>query len=262
MGVWGTAIFSDDLASDICGAYRDALGEGLSGPEATQRVLRDYSSSIADSDESSVVWLALAAVQWKLGRLEDEVRDRALQVIESGADLARWDAGSPDHSRRRAVLEKLREKIGSPQPATKRIARRVLCECPWCVGDVIAYRLLSENLVLFKVDGTHTDNGGTYPECVLLDWAGTEIPPAPDIKRMPIKPSRSDYKHKIHHLMLVGLSPKWSKRIQDLNLSIAPLSSRIMNRFAGKAFSRERKPTSVIHFKYLDGFLKEYYLLE
>lgn len=169
MGVWGTAIFSDDLASDIRGDYRDALGEGLSGPEATKRILKDYESSLSDQDDSPVLWLALAAVQWKAGRLEPEVLEKALQVIDSGSDLKRWTIGTKDYTKRKAALRKLREELLSPQPKAKKVAKRTLCECPWKVGDLLAYSLLSGNFVVFQLIDTHTDKGGTYPVCVLLD---------------------------------------------------------------------------------------------
>ena len=62
MGVWGTGIFQDDTACDIRDNYRDYLGEGLSGPAATARILREFIGSDSDSGDSGVVWLALAAV--------------------------------------------------------------------------------------------------------------------------------------------------------------------------------------------------------
>jgi hypothetical protein len=89
MGTWGPAIFSDDTASDIRGDYKDLLGDGLSPSDATDRILLEWKDSIDDSDEQSVVWLALAVIQWKLGRLEERIKDKAIEVINSGCDLER-----------------------------------------------------------------------------------------------------------------------------------------------------------------------------
>jgi hypothetical protein len=74
MGTWGTAIFSDDIACDVRDQYRECIGEGLSGSEATEKLMADYEQSLEDSDEGPPFWLALAATQWKLGRLEDRVK--------------------------------------------------------------------------------------------------------------------------------------------------------------------------------------------
>jgi hypothetical protein len=37
MGTWFAAIFSDDNASDLLDDYRDLIGAGVAGPEATDR---------------------------------------------------------------------------------------------------------------------------------------------------------------------------------------------------------------------------------
>ena len=37
MGTWGVAIFSDDLAADIRGDFRELIGDGLTPSEATAR---------------------------------------------------------------------------------------------------------------------------------------------------------------------------------------------------------------------------------
>lgn len=72
-------------------------------------------SSIGDDpDEGSVDILALAAIQWKYGRLRGDVKTRALNVIDSGEDLIRWQ--DSDITRRRTVLQALKKKLQSPQP--------------------------------------------------------------------------------------------------------------------------------------------------
>ena len=65
MGAWGTGLFLDDTARDIRDDLKDHLGNGLSGPEATALILVEYKSSLADPHEAGVVWLALAAAQWR-----------------------------------------------------------------------------------------------------------------------------------------------------------------------------------------------------
>ena len=90
MGTWGVAIFSDDLASDVRDDYREHLAAGRSGPEATDLILVDKVEELADSEAAPIVWLALAAAQSRVGRLEDRVRDRAMQIIDTDADLPRW----------------------------------------------------------------------------------------------------------------------------------------------------------------------------
>lgn len=173
MGAWGTALFSDDTACDVRGSYVDLVDDGLTGPEATKALLREWSASLNDPDESPVFWLALAATQWRCGRLESHVLQQALNLIDNGSDLARWQ--SKDFNKRKAVLEKLRAQLTSPQPPEKRIPKRFRDSNEWRVGDLVAYRMLSGRFVILRTIGHHSDNGGTGPICELLDWSGEEI---------------------------------------------------------------------------------------
>lgn len=76
MGAWGPAIFSDDTACDIRSDYRELLEDGVDDAEATRRVISEY-QHLGD-DEAHVLWLALAAAQSALGRLDDSVKSEAL----------------------------------------------------------------------------------------------------------------------------------------------------------------------------------------
>src|SRR5512142_3592223 len=131
MGAWGTAIFSDDTACDVREDYRDHIGGGLSGPEATDRLLYAWRETLHDPDVGPVFWLALASTQWKCGRLESRIRDKALEVIANGSDLRRWADKLKLLTRRKLVLAKLEEQLRSPPPAEKRIPKRFRDHCAW-----------------------------------------------------------------------------------------------------------------------------------
>jgi hypothetical protein len=176
MGAWGTALFSDDTACDVRESYVDLVGDGLTGPEATKALLRDWSTSLNDPDESPVFWLALATTQWKCGRLESHVLQQALNVIDGGLDLAKWDSNSKDFTKRKVVLDKLRLQLVSPQPPEKAISKRFRDTNDWRVGDLVAYRMRSGRFVILRTIGHHSDKGGTAPICELLDWSGEQLP--------------------------------------------------------------------------------------
>lgn len=262
MGAWGTGIFQDDTACDIRDEYRDLLGEGLNAQAAKEKILESYAGSFADTDESSVAWLALAAVQSKTGRLDESTRNRALAVIDSGADLVRWKDNPKDFSKRKTALEKLRLQLTAPQPAQRKIRKHVLCECPWRSGDLFTLRLNSDRLLIFRVIDLKTDRGGTYPVCEILNWLGNDIPPQDELKVLNTMRSREDYKHKINKVMLVGFSKKWSRRVQSLGVNLKPFHKVNWISIPGTRAQFERTPTSVVHFKILDSFLKEWFLVE
>jgi hypothetical protein len=190
MGAWGTALFSDDTAADVRDGYRDLVGDGFTGPQATDALVKDWGDALRDRDEASVFWLALASTQWQCGRLEPRVRSTALIIIEDGSDLGRWREDPKLLKKREAVLAKLQNQLNSPQPPEKRIAKRYRNTCEWEIGEIIGYRLLSGRQFVFRVIGFHTDKGGTSPVCEMLDWSGAELPSEDIVKVLKVKGSQ------------------------------------------------------------------------
>lgn len=249
MGVWGTAIFSDDTACDVRDIYIDLVGDGLSGLEATKKLLNQWSGALDDPDEGPVFWLALAATQWKNGRLEETVLRRALDIIDSGIDLARWNASPRDHKKRQLVLGKLRAQLTSPQPSEKRISKRFRDSNDWLVGELMSYRLLSGQLVVFRVIGHHEDRGGTSPICELLDWVGEKIP-----ENLEALSVRRGTQHRLNQpipqLMIAGVRAKErpDDRLCRIGVNLQP--------------SQRPSGYTVTLWRQLDGFLKDNFGVE
>ncbi len=185
MGAWGTALFSDDDAVDIRSRYLDLIGDGYKGREATEIVLSEWKSE----QDNPVLWLALAATQWRCGRLEGRIRDRAIQIIDDGSDLERWrEQGDAVQLRKRvAILEKLRKQLISTPPSETKVRKRYRSDCDWEEGELIAYRLQSGSGVIFQVLGLNSDMGGKWPVCEILDWAGDSIPDEYTLRRLPVR---------------------------------------------------------------------------
>lgn len=178
MGTWGTGLFSDDITADLRGDFRDLIGDGLSAEEATAKLVEEYRPESDPIDLEPPFWLALASVQWSLGRLIPLVHAKALELLDSGADLRRWEDDPKQQKKRAAVLEKLRETLTSPQPAPKKIPKRILEENDWPVGAVYRYRLPSGKYCLFLVCGHTHNKGNRYPNIAVLDWYSEQTPPA------------------------------------------------------------------------------------
>jgi hypothetical protein len=186
MGTWGTALFSDDLAADLCGEFRDLIGEGLTTEAAVDRLKTQFKSSLRAPDEEPVFWLALADTGWRLGRLDQRVLQNALRVIDSGQDLARREDAA-DRRKRAHVLAKLRTKLQSTPPSPKRVAKTIKSANEWQMGEVIGFRLLSGRWVLLRVIGHHEDRGGKSAVCELLNWIGKSMNSMPIVDRLSIR---------------------------------------------------------------------------
>lgn len=225
MGAWGTAIFSDDAALDVRDSYIDLLGDGLSGPEATKKLLVEWATALEDPDEAPVFWLALASTQSKYGRLEPYVLDRALRTIDDGSDLARWDIGSKDYKKRRVVLDRLRAQLTSSQPPARPVSKPFRDSNEWHVGDLIGYQLLSGRFAVLRVIGHHSDKGGTSPICELLDWTGDALLNASQFKSIGIR--KTDQAGPMTQFMLGRTSAKQrpDSRLHRLGIGGKPLQS-------------------------------------
>lgn len=190
MGVWNSAILGDDTACDVRDTYRKLLADGSSGPLATDHLLREWREIIDDEDDGPIFWLALAATQSACGRLEERVKAKAMRVIDKGSSLGRWAEGDDFKmlKQRRMALARLRDQLQSPQPAEKRIRKRPVTECPWPVGEVLAYQLRSRQSVLLHVVGEF----GPSPVFAMLEWVGKELPSTAQIKELPLKTWHSE----------------------------------------------------------------------
>lgn len=117
MGTYGVGIFQDDIAQDVRADFLNFLRQSHSAEESSKALLDEWSTSIKDSDDGPVFWLALGATQYEYGCLQKEVRERAVAVIDQGLDLGRWTGKSLE--RRQVVLGELRTKLLGPQPEAK-----------------------------------------------------------------------------------------------------------------------------------------------
>ena len=194
LGAWGTAIFSEDSASDVRDEWREAILDGLSPEDATQRLLETFDDYLEEADTERLFWMALAAAQMETGRLLPDVCDRALAIIDGGGDVDRWrEYGDESLARQRArVLERLAAKLRGPQPKPKRLRRPVALSVPLEVGDVVRVQAQreGENEALVVVVG-HREGlapGELYPIVAPLAWEGRRVPKRDRIARLPFLP--------------------------------------------------------------------------
>ncbi len=174
MGVWGTGLFSDDVACDIRDHYRELLEDSVEDSTATRLTLEKFKQYLEEPD--GVALIAFAVTQSKVGRLEADVRDRALAIIDTGADLAVWEQENPKLlSKRRAVLEKARAQLTGPQPARRRLRPPKRKFSGLTAGDVLALAL-PRRMALLRVVRVHAHRLGEEPVLEELDFDGTDVP--------------------------------------------------------------------------------------
>lgn len=143
MGTWSTRIFDDDGAEDIRGEYRILLGYNLEPEHAWQLIYDNFYPDYEGTDEEDVFWLSTALFQWQNGILQEDVKQQALRVIESGSDLKRWEeSGTAVYNKRKETLEQLKDKLLHEVNPPKKI-RKCLAyyrkKTKFQLGDIYAY---------------------------------------------------------------------------------------------------------------------------
>lgn len=139
MGAWGTGINSCDIAEDV----RDACKEIYSFydvEEGTKRVITAF-QGISDQDfvdgEYASFWYAFAYWLWKHGMLNQEVKEKALQLLDDYAGLDEWEGS--DVLKRKKALDKLKQQLLQPQSDMKKPRLKALKK-KHAPGDVIIFK--------------------------------------------------------------------------------------------------------------------------
>lgn len=143
MGAWSTSITGNDTAEDLKQEYTVAFWK-FEVPEALRlldQYVRQYFDE-CDPEEWVNYYFSLADFMWKKGILTDEVRDKAIAMIDSGFGLEIWEeSGEKTLQERKKVLAAFRAKLLSPQPPKKRIKPNIHAERIFNDGDIIAIEL-------------------------------------------------------------------------------------------------------------------------
>lgn len=138
MAAWGTGLYQDDIAEDVKIDYYNCFREdGLDNEAAYEKMLSRYSEIKDDPEDGPVFWMVLSDLMWDLGKLTEEVKEQALYHISAGQDVARWEEESREKAtRRRKVLEKLKNKLESPMPKEKKLRKKRILKNKWQIGDM------------------------------------------------------------------------------------------------------------------------------
>jgi hypothetical protein len=182
VGAWGTGLFSDDVACDVRDHYRELLEDRVEDGAATRQTVEKFRVYLDEPD--GVALLALAVTQSKVGRLDPDIRDRALAVLDRGADLETWARDNPKLlPRRRVVLESVRAQLTGQQPPRRRLRPPKRSSSGLVAGDVLALAGPS-GVTLLRVVRVRSHRLGETPVLEELDFEGTEVPSRDALERI------------------------------------------------------------------------------
>ena len=169
MGAWGAGITSNDTAQDLLSEYKATfyyydVDTAIKKIDEYVRTMFDET----DEEEFSAYFYSLAEFMWKKGILTDEIRDRAVKMVDSDFGMDIWIAeGKTTEKARRKALAKFRDTITSPQCAPKKIKIDFYMNDIFEDGEYVAFQLKTEGKPYTFRDGKH--NGLTDEEFHALD---------------------------------------------------------------------------------------------
>ena len=144
MGTWNTSVIGNDTAQDLYSDYTAAFYK-YSVEDALIKIdeyVRKEMCDESDSIEWCNYYYSLADFMWKKGILTDTVRNKAIEMIDSGFGLEIWEeAGEKTLNARKKALASFKDKLMSPQPPKKKIKPNVHLERIFENGDIIAIQL-------------------------------------------------------------------------------------------------------------------------
>lgn len=211
MGLWSPALFASDLACDIRTDYGILLSMGKTDQEAEEMMIQYHRDLFeTNTPDEQEFWIALAVCEWKRGRLSQQVKTIALHYLEQGWDLPLWEipGKEKDYRKRKKVIEELVEKLNSPMPPRKEAKKVSVVRCPWPVGSLLAYHIITNEeaagrdplfgkyalLRIIQINRTPVTRMIPDAPCDesmlvgLYGWCGDEIPNSSIIKELEFIP--------------------------------------------------------------------------
>jgi len=139
MAIDGVKIIDSDSGYDIYNNITERYKDGEDIEKIRQDWLNEEANFCIDELFAEIYWTAFAYSLWKIGYPKDEVRTKALQLIEQGATPLWNEIDSKAQKQRQKALDKLKLQLqeDNPKPLVKPALKKP--KTPYFeVGDVLA----------------------------------------------------------------------------------------------------------------------------
>ena len=144
MGTWGTGISSNDTFDDITHEFFELYNEGLEPEIITSRLISENKDLIGEKEECNNFWFALASAQWECKALQPELLKQIIAIVQSGNDIALWQALGADKSeltKRRKVLDKFLVKLNTEKKSARRRKKKIFRDSIFQKGNCLTFKL-------------------------------------------------------------------------------------------------------------------------
>ena len=142
MAIDGVKIIDSDDGYDIYLTITERYKDGEDVETILQDVLTQAENFCTDELYSEIYWTALAYSLWKIGFLNDEIREKALAIIKGGASQMWNKVFDKSQKSRQKALDKLALQLKSENPRPLKRPKISKQKTPYFEeGDVLSIRM-------------------------------------------------------------------------------------------------------------------------
>jgi hypothetical protein len=170
----GPGLYQDDTGHDVRAEAKELMAQGLSPDDVTSTLAARWADVLGDEDVYCAFYLALADTQCRLGRVDPAVRRTALDLIDSGRDLRRWEYSRAFSARRKGILSQLGARLAAPPVVERKVRVPRAFRTSLAVGDVLVHTAENGERFLFHVIGLSENGGHLGALLQILDWDWTK----------------------------------------------------------------------------------------
>ena len=150
MAIDGVKIIESDTAFDIYNYVTESYKDGLSADKIIEKILADEKDYCIDDFYSEIYWTALAYSLWKIGHLPGDIKKKALEIIEKGANELWLEIDEKALKQRQKNLDKLAVQLETENPKPIKVLKSKAKRKPYFkTGDVLAIKFDDEYGICF-----------------------------------------------------------------------------------------------------------------
>ena len=150
MAIDGVKIIDSDTAFDIYNYVTESYKDGLGSDKIIEKILADEKDYCIDDFYSEIYWTALAYSLWKIGHLPGDIKKKALEIIEKGANEFWLEIDDKALKQRQKYLDKLAIQLESENLKPIKVSKVKAARMPYFkTGDVLAIKFDDEYGVCF-----------------------------------------------------------------------------------------------------------------
>ena len=150
MAIDGVKIIDSDTACDIYNYVTESYKDGLSADKIIEKILADEKDYCIEDFYTEIYWTALAYSLWKIGHLPGDIKKKALEIIEKGANEFWIEIDGKALKQRQKNLDKLAVQLETENPKPIKVLKSKAKRKPYFkTGDVLAIKFDDEYGVCF-----------------------------------------------------------------------------------------------------------------